>query len=328
MHVTQSVPPFEGPTSNRATPDAQPTGLDRGVLYSQRFVQACRCPDCAGRTLQSDDQQLVCEQCRARFVYEEGVLDLRPAGVRGAASGQEVAKRRRPKWVNWFVGAIYARHNTSRAVQQGIARVLAATAEDGLVLNVGSGKTLLRSHMINLDIVRGENVNLLGDAHSLPFHDGTISCILSQEVFEHLRDPVMAISEAGRVLTAGGLLYVQVPFIIGHHGIPYDFQRYTQAGLRELVSRARLDIVESGPSVGAGTSLYRIMVEFVAAMAAGIGLSRLYVIIKGAAAFILTPLRWFDAISPESDTLNRIHGGYYVIARKPNIGGAPAALKS
>lgn len=289
------------------------------------LANVCRCPDCAGRILRTGSE-LFCSQCKARFAFDEGVLDLRPALVRGNGDSKQRADRHRPKWVDRFVGVVYTRHNMSRSVRRGVRRVLAGAPTDGWILNIGSGKTQLHPRIINLDIVRGDNVCVLGDAHCLPFHDGVISCIISQEVFEHLRDPAMAINEVARVLASDGLLYLQVPFIIGHHDIPYDFQRFTQAGLRELVSRARLEVVESGPSVGAGTSLYRISVEFVAAMTAGIGLSRMYAVIKGVAALVLAPLRWFDAISPESDTLNRIHGGYYVIARKPRLADAPAGF--
>lgn len=291
------------------------------------LVRLCRCPDCSGDISEADGH-LFCEQCRARFHYDDGVLDLRPAVLRGEGGRTKAVRHRRPKWMTWFVGAVYARHNASRAVRRGIEHVLASASEAGVVLNIGSGtsgNSQVHSRSINLDIVWGEAVDVLGDAHRLPFRNEAITCIISQEVFEHLRDPQTAIAEAARVLAPQGLLYLQVPFIIGHHGIPYDFQRFTQAGLRELVRRAQLDVVQSGPSVGAGTSLYRIMVEFFPAIAAGIGLRPLYKVIKGTAALILAPLRLFDAISPESDTLNRIHGGYYVIARKqPTVGGSDA----
>ena len=39
------------------------------------------------------------------------------------------------------------------------------------------------------------------------------------------------------VLKNGGYLYLEVPFLQGFHADPYDYQRYTQVGLKKLVEK-------------------------------------------------------------------------------------------
>ena len=159
-------------------------------------------------------------------------------------------------------------------------------------------------------------MTIQGDAHRLPFVDNAFDCIVSQEVFEHLEDPFAAANEVERVLVPGGVLYLQVPFIIGYHSLPHDYYRFTKPGLRVLVERAGLRIVEIHSSVGFGTSIYRIMVEVLPAMVGAFRIPFLYETAKAIAAVLFAPVRWLDMLSSDDETMNRIHGGYYVIAQK------------
>jgi SAM-dependent methyltransferase len=140
---------------------------------------------------------------------------------------------------------------------------------------------------------------------------------VSQEVFEHLADPHRAAAEVFRVLRPGGTLYLQVPFIIGFHSGPHDYWRFTHAGLAELVRRAGFEIVEVAAAVGAGTSMYRIAVEFAATLAAA-AWRKLYFPAKAAAAILCAPLRWADVCAPTHGDANRIAAGFYALARKPD----------
>lgn len=46
--------------------------------------------------------------------------------------------------------------------------------------------------------------DLLGDAHAIPFADGSFDCVFSYAVLEHLHNPFIAFSEVARVLRPGG----------------------------------------------------------------------------------------------------------------------------
>lgn len=123
-------------------------------------------------------------------------------------------------------------------LDHGIMLSLAGITGDVLV--VGSGhepyrKLLTNSSSICLtDIVHGEDIDIVADAHDLPFADESFDAIIAIEVFEHLRDPYLAAAEINRVLRPNGVALISVPFMFRVHGDPYDFQRFTADGLRTL----------------------------------------------------------------------------------------------
>lgn len=49
----------------------------------------------------------------------------------------------------------------------------------------------------------------LGDAHALPFADGSVDVVVAHQVLQHVADPVVALREFGRVAAPGGLVAVR-----------------------------------------------------------------------------------------------------------------------
>ena len=52
---------------------------------------------------------------------------------------------------------------------------------------------------------------VLGDAHHLPFKEGSFDLVLEREVLEHLEMPILVLRETSRILRDGGALLVSVP---------------------------------------------------------------------------------------------------------------------
>jgi SAM-dependent methyltransferase len=138
---------------------------------------------------------------------------------------------------------------------------------------------------------------------------------MSQEVLEHVRDPFQALREMSRVLKRGGILYCQVPFVIGYHPGPTDFWRFTKEGIAEMIGQAGLTCREVKMAVGPGTGFYRITVEFVALSAARFW-AALYEPVKGVSALLFYPLKWLDPFLAGSPQADRIPGGYLAIASR------------
>jgi len=114
----------------------------------------------------------------------------------------------------------------------------------GNILVIGGGnepyKDLCKSRneIIVTDIRTDlSHIDLVADAHSLPFYDGAFDVVIAVEVFEHLADPEKASSEIFRVLRKDGLAVVTIPFMFRIHGDPYDFQRFTYQGLLNLFKK-------------------------------------------------------------------------------------------
>lgn len=215
-----------------------------------------------------------------------------------------------------FVRKIYATHNDSSVVRDALSRCLGQLDSNTRGLNVGAGSTRLHPSIINLDLVGGETVDCQALAQCLPFLDSTFALVVTQETLEHVDEPFQAVKEACRVLSPGGVLYCQLPFIIGYHPGPTDFWRFTVEGIRTLVESAGFECVEVSVSVGPATGFYRISVEFFAILASALG-RVLYYPAKALGALLFYPLKWLDPWLMRSHEADRIAGGYFVIARKP-----------
>ena len=87
--------------------------------------------------------------------------------------------------------------------------------------------------------------DLLADAHSIPFADGTFDVVLSYAVLKHLYNPFVAVQEVTRVLRPGGA-YVAVV----SQGEPFhdSYFHHTAFGVLSVLQEARLRPVVMWPS--------------------------------------------------------------------------------
>jgi len=120
-----------------------------------------------------------------------------------------------------------------------------ATGEHPIVLLLGcgdAGEKPLLAEMgycpFGMDIRRSEGLDVLADAHSLPFADASIDLVISMQVFEHLRAPWLAAGEVSRVLRPGGWFVGSVAFLKPYHG---SYFHMTHEGIRQLLLQAGLE---------------------------------------------------------------------------------------
>lgn len=221
----------------------------------------------------------------------------------------------------WFnlrhkiVSNIYATHNNSPQIQDALKRILSELNNQGRGLNIGAGTTNLHPKLFNLDIFPNSIIHCCAMAETLPFATESISMIITQETLEHVQEPHRAVREMYRVLKPNGILYCQLPFVIGYHPGPTDFWRFSKEGIQELVEQAGFVCKEVKIAVGPATGLYRILVEFFATIIT-IPVPSLYHLAKGAAALLLYPIKLLDSVLLHSPQADRIAGGYYIIAEK------------
>jgi len=180
-------------------------------------------------------------------------------------------------------------------------------------LNPGISARLLRAQGL---------VDVWGDGQRLPFASGRFDTVLSLEVLEHLPDPDRCVAELARVLAPGGTLLASVPFCTPLHALPYDFYRFTAAGIRALLERHGLRVESVTPrgngADAAGAALAQHLLRTLGARAVhadgAVSLSRwraplvlpLVALVQCWAAFMAS------ITSDESACL-----GYAVVARKP-----------
>jgi SAM-dependent methyltransferase len=121
--------------------------------------------------------------------------------------------------------------------------------DDITVFNIGSGNTKLNHRAINLDIKQFPNVDIIGDAHYLPFKDNSLGCVFCIALLEHVQMPWAVAGEIQRVLKRGGTAYVVSPFLEAVHD-EHDYFRFTLKGLKSLFPELRE--IKSGISASAG----------------------------------------------------------------------------
>lgn len=109
------------------------------------------------------------------------------------------------------------------------------------------------------DIEAHPNIDTLEDATHLSFADESFDTIFSFQTLEHIEKPDAMVAEIYRCLTPGGVCILTVPFLIGQHAHPFDFQRYTTRGLATLFTRHGFAVLECEPYGGIFTVLAEML---------------------------------------------------------------------
>jgi len=115
-----------------------------------------------------------------------------------------------------------------------------------LVLDVGCGGgafsnalAQMKRSVIALDIRKDwprkiESSSLeriCADAHHLPLREGSVDCVLSLSLLEHLENPLKCMEELYRVLRNGGTAIIQIP------NLQYPFEPHTKWPLLYLLPK-------------------------------------------------------------------------------------------
>lgn len=99
-----------------------------------------------------------------------------------------------------------------------------------------------------VDILDGENVDVVADAHNLSsvFEDSSFDFVFSSCVFEHLLMPWKVALEINKILRIGGSLWVQSHQTLGLHDFPWDYWRFSSDSWASLFNKnTGFEIVES-----------------------------------------------------------------------------------
>jgi SAM-dependent methyltransferase len=75
-----------------------------------------------------------------------------------------------------------------------------------------------------------------GTAENVPLPDGSVDVVVCNQVLEHVQDAGRSVAEAFRVLRPGGWYVGSVPHVSPVHLEPYDFRRFTDLGLTQILT--------------------------------------------------------------------------------------------
>ena len=181
------------------------------------------------------------------------------------------------------------------------------------VLNVGGGPHRYRAGDVALNLDAFRNVDVVGDAHAIPFLDGSFDSVFSVAVLEHVRNPWTVAREMVRVLRPGGLLYAEAPFIFFFHGYPNDFTRFTREGMRQLFGDLE-DVtvgLTNGP-VSASLQTVNMLLQFLVPAR----LPWLLKVMRGIYGWTVFPLKYLDRRLIGREDAHILAGGIWLRGRK------------
>lgn len=163
-----------------------------------------------------------------------------------------------------------------------------------MVLNLGAGSgtfdDFIQLKTINMDIRANRRIHVVADAHKLPFKDGSIDCVFSNAVLEHVQFPWIISQEIYRVLKKGGYVCVNVPFLNIIHG-EIDCFRFTSDGLRACFHDFKE--IKSGMSAGPMAFLIVYLGSLVSTL---VNISIVGTLITLSARIILYPFFYLDLL--------------------------------
>ena len=126
----------------------------------------------------------------------------------------------------------------------------------GRILNVGSKNVRLGADSVNLDVVPGAGVDVVGDAHELERHfpEKSFDTVVLSAVLQYCENPQRVIQQAHYVLKPGGMLLLDAPFLQPYCPDGSDLWRFSDDGLRRLCEK-HFEIVELSPTFTMGSSV-------------------------------------------------------------------------
>lgn len=184
----------------------------------RRLLDILACPICHA-ALQRFGDELVCVQEAHRFPIVNDVPILFPDGR-----------------------SLEIQHDAPLTIRTGYdpwlhRNVLQSLTCDNIVLDIGAGNmTLDDPCIIRMDVTLTPYVDVVADAHALPFRNESLDYIMSLAVLEHLRQPFLASQEMYRTLKPGGYVYCDTNFIFAYHGYPHHYFNSTLHGLEQVFS--------------------------------------------------------------------------------------------
>lgn len=185
-------------------------------------------------------------------------------------------------------------------------RVLREIGSEALICEVGAGTRRFSSSVINVDIVKGPNIDIVCDAHYLPFREQSLDLVFIMAVLEHVKNPWRVAEEIHRIVKKGGKVLANAPFLQPFHADPTDYFRFTLEGLRELFKE--FTEIESGITEGPGSTVTWVLFAFAGTFTNNSILSGL---MQFLAAWLFLPLKYLDRCTFMKKKAPNVASGFY-----------------
>jgi len=167
---------------------------------------------------------------------------------------------------------IWEKKRAIRLLYHDFHRQLLESCPEGRILDIGGGTAHIKSFkpdIVSADILPFPGIDVVADAHQLPFPSETFSGVVMLDVLHHLERPIEFLKEASRVLRPGGRLAMMEPamttlarpFYHHIHEEPVDMQAEPFAPVTINPDRDPFDANQAIPTLLFATEPARRRVE-------------------------------------------------------------------
>jgi SAM-dependent methyltransferase len=108
-----------------------------------------------------------------------------------------------------------------------------------------------------------EQIDVFYDGKTIPFSNDSFDSILCSEVFEHVFNLEEIIPELYRVLKPNGKILITCPFVWNEHEVPFDYARYTQFALKNLLEKNGFAIEVIDKAGDFATTLHQMKMVYI-----------------------------------------------------------------
>jgi SAM-dependent methyltransferase len=281
--------------------------IDTGLLRCVR----------TGKTLRRDGNKLTTPDGSSQYPLERGEV---PILLKDAVTATALQENNPEMAEEYTAPSLYQRLRnyfykdySSQELKNLFHQSIGKRPETEVVLSIGGGPIRDTPFITNLNIGPYPNVDIVGDAHELPYNDNTVDAIYISAVLEHLREPIKAVKEIYRVLKPGGQVFSVTPFMQAYHGYPNHFQNYTITGHEYLFASNGFKILAVGaglgPVVAMTTLTARFFIEYLPPV--------LNLIVGRSVQALGLLLRPFDTLLEKTPKRHIIASATHVLAEKP-----------
>lgn len=199
-----------------------------------------------------------------------------------------------------------------RSAVAAVSKIFDRQPTSALCLSIGGGPGRCHPALVNVNVGPFPNVEVVADAHQLPYADNSVDAIFCEAVIEHLSRPVKAVQEMFRVLKPGGMVFAATPFLQAYHGYPHHYQNFTLTGHQHLFTSHGFELEESGACVGPIYTMFNLTSKFLRYFLPTVISLPLLVIWN----LCSLPLRPLDRLLNEHPKAHMLASLTYLVARK------------
>lgn len=260
------------------------------------------------------DDVLVCTNCKTKYQIENGVPILleKSSGKHIVKESHSLVEKIKSEVKNNVAVYKFARWAISPSTNLE-SSYKSLIFRHSMILDVGAGSVKHDPKIVNMDIVKYPNVDVVGDAHRLPFIANSYDLIIMKTMLEHSSNPNAIVDEVYRVLKKGGNVYASVPFMFHFHEAPDDYYRWTKSGLKVLFSKFKK--VKIGVNSGPTSTFIMIFSDYLALLLS-FNSQFVYSALSKLFTFMLKPLKMLDYLVGRNKNSIDLASIIYIVAEK------------